>query len=532
MEWRDEIWGRLHKDWDVIVIGGGVTGAGILAMAVRLGLTVLLVEKGDFGSGTSSRSSKLVHGGLRYLKNMQVQLTRESVMEREHLLSVAPGLVEPLGFIYPVYKSNNTNPWLIQLGLEIYTHLAPDVGKYRRLDKIDLGLMAPGLRAKDLERCFYYTDAQTDDARLVVRLLQDALSEAKGNALALNYCKVTGFLKQKERVNGVQIEDTMTGEKAEVHGKIIINATGVWADELRSKVGGDRRLRPLRGSHLYFKFERLPVYQAIAFSHPDDCRPVFVYPWEGVTLVGTTDVDHLFPLDDEPSISLEEADYLLRAVQYVFPELDLTREDVISTQAGVRPVISKGKKDPSAESRDHAVWNEHGLLTVTGGKLTTFRLIALDALRKAHKMDKRIPAPEDSLHVFERPEPSPSFLSELEPTLRRRLLGRYGKKAYEIFLLLRDFPSPIEETPYFWAEIIWSARNEAICHLDDLLLRRFRIGILLPDGGIGLIPQLKAQVQDSLGWNDEQWAKEVDRYEQILEVAHGLPPQWKKRVRS
>jgi len=467
--WREAGWAQLDKHWDLIVIGGGITGSGILAVAARSGLRVLLLEQGDFGYGTSSRSSKMVHGGLRYLKHMQIKLTRESVQERQRLLHIAPGLVEPLGFVYPMYEDTRPSPWLVQLGLGIYTRLTSDAGDYKRFDEIDTIMMAPGLKKKDLVRGFQYTDAQTDDARLVLRVLHDGLLAGEGRAVALNYASVTGLVKKGEKVVGVSVHDETNGKTAEALAGLVINASGAWADKLRAEVGSAKRLRPLRGSHLFFNLDRFPVYQAIAFSHPDDDRPVFVFPWEGVTLVGTTDVDHNFPLDKEPAISAEEADYLLRAVQVHFPDLDLTTADVISTQAGVRPVVHTGKEDPSAESRDHVIWPEQGLLTVTGGKLTTFRLIAIDALKAAHELNKAIPEPDEEEQVIDLFDPNQP-IPRGDLLISRRLWGRYGSAAP----LVADMPSElltiIPGTPYLWAELVWSARNEAVCHLDDLLM--------------------------------------------------------------
>lgn len=528
--WREAGWAQLDKHWDLIIIGGGITGAGIMAVAARSGLRVLLLEQNDFGSGTSSRSSKMVHGGLRYLKHMQIKLTRESVQERQRLLQTASGLVEPLGFIYPMYEGNRPSPWLVQLGLGIYTHLASDAGDYQRLDEIETIMMAPGLKQHGLVRGFQYTDAQTDDARLVLRVLHDGLLAGRGRVVALNYTRVTGLLKKGKRVVGVRVCDETSGESFEARAGLIINASGAWADSLRAEVGYAKRLRPLRGSHLFFSLERFPVYQAIAFTHPDDNRPVFVFPWEGVTLVGTTDVDHSFPLDKEPAISVEEADYLLRAVQVHFPDLDLTKDDVISTQAGVRPVVHTGKEDPSAESRDHVIWPEKGLLTVTGGKLTTFRLIAIDALKEAHDLNKEIPEPDEEAQVIDTFNPNQS-LHRVDPLVSRRLWGRYGSAAPLVAEAPSELLTTIPGTLYLWAELAWSARHEPVCYLDDLLLRRFRFGIILADGGKSLLPQIKALVQKHLGWDDEQWTAEVERYQGIWQVAHGLPDEWKKEAK-
>ncbi|MDH4218269.1 MAG: glycerol-3-phosphate dehydrogenase/oxidase [Candidatus Aminicenantes bacterium] len=525
--WRDDVWARLDKPWDLIVIGGGITGAGILAVAARCGLRVFLLEKADFASGTSSRSSKMVHGGLRYLKRMQIRLTRESVRERQRLLSEAPGLVEPLGFIYPVYEGDRPSPWLVEVGLGIYTRLASDAGEYRRLDAVDIGMMAPGLKTRNLERGFHYWDAQTDDSRLVLRVLNDGLLAGKGRAAALNYAPVIGLETARGRVQGVHIRDALTDKPATVSTNLVINATGVWADRLRSETDPKKRLRPLRGSHLYFSSLRFPVYQAIAFSHPDDGRPVFAYPWEGITLVGTTDVDHTLSLDKEPSISIDEADYLLRAVQSHFPELELTKEDVLTTQTGIRPVVDTGKDDPSAESRDHVLWPEQGLLTVTGGKLTTFRSIAVDVLREAHDLKKKIPEPDEDTPALDIFDPDKSFLG-LDPHISRRLWGRYGAAAPALVDSAPDHLHSIPGTPYLWAELLWAARNEAVCHLDDLLLRRLRLGILLSDGGQGLLPRMKALIQKRLDWDDTRWKKEVERYRNLWQTAHGLPQGWRQ----
>lgn len=527
--WRELAWAQMDQHWDLIVIGGGITGAGILGVAARSGLCVLLLEQADFAYGTSSRSSKMIHGGLRYLKQMQIKLTRESVKERQHLLHAAPGLVEPLGFIYPVYEGNRPSPWLIELGLGIYTHLASDAGPYRRLDHVDIGMMVPGLTQRNLLRGFHYTDAQTDDARLVMRVLHDGLQAGRGGSVALNYARVISLLHEGNRVKGIRLREETCGKMVDVSSDLVINASGAWTDSLRYEVDSKRRIRPLRGSHLFFTLERFPVYQAVAFSHPDDGRPVFAYPWEGVTLVGTTDVDHKLPLDKEPSISTDEADYLLRAVQVHFPELELTREDVISTQAGVRPVVDTGKADPSEESRDYAIWPEKGLLTVTGGKLTTFRLIALEALQAAHEINSRIPTPDASMRVLDSLDPEHP-ISGLNFSLTRRLWGRYGAAAPHLAASDPDLLIPIPGTPYLWAEMVWAAQNEAVYHLDDLLLRRFRLGILLSDGGQSLLPRIKALIRDPLGWDNDQWETEVRRYRDIWRISHGKPSAWRDKV--
>ncbi len=526
--WREAAWSSLPQPWDIIIIGGGITGAGILALAARMDLRVLLLEQGDFASGTSSRSSKLVHGGLRYLKHMQLKLTRESVQERQYLLHAASGLVTGMNFVYPVYEGDSPGAWMIELGLGVYTRMSSGAGGYRELQAVDLLMLAPGLRQRGLESAYLYGDAQTDDARLVLRVLHDALLAGQGQAVALNYARVVGLARANGRVAGVQVRDLLTGNEAEATASVVINATGAWADHLRGMVGAGPRLRPLRGSHLFFPHDRFPIYQAIAMLHPDDGRPVFAYPWEGVVLLGTTDVDHKTDLDAEPGISAAEAGYLLRAAQSYFPDLGLTPADVISTQAGVRPVVDTGKTDPSAETREHVAWAEQGLLTVTGGKLTTFRLIALDALAAAREMNPDLPKANDRLPVLEAVDATQP-LPDLDPRLARRLAprlwGRYGAAAPALVAHSPDLLTPIPGAPYLWAELAWSAQHEAIAHLDDLLLRRFRLGILLPDGGQGLVPRLGALS----GWDEARWLAESERYRQVWRQAHGRPSDWEAR---
>ena len=531
--WREAIWERIDGPWDLIVVGGGITGAGILREATRSGLCCLLVERRDFGWGTSSRSSKLVHGGLRYLKEGKIGLTWASVHERERLLQEGPGLIDPLGFLLATYKGDHPGRWTYSAGLTVYDLLALHWG-HRHYSAQDLQLLAPHIARDGLQGGFRYGDAQTDDARLVLRVLQEAVA---AGGTALSYAEATGLLldgaPEGQRVVGIQLCDLVSGRKADVRGRAVISATGAWADELRGLVGGRPAVRPLRGSHLVFPSWRLPVAQAVSFLHPLDRRPVFIFPWEGISLVGTTDVDHGQPLDLEPSIQAEEVSYLMAAVDAQFPSLELSLDDVISTFAGVRPVIGSGKEDPSKESRDHVVWEESGLLTVTGGKLTTFRLIALDALRSLrHCLPDMLPL-DDKVPVLDQVASSLPSSGDLDDAAKRRLLGRYS--ACALHLLEAAGPgetTPIPGTPYLWAELRWAARAEGVVHLDDLLLRRVRIGHLLPRGAQGLLPRIRHVCQPELGWDDGRWEGEEAAYLALWHAHYSLPerstiPAWK-----
>ncbi len=523
------------------MIGGGITGAGIARRSALAGLRTALVDKGDLAAGTSAWSSKLVHGGLRYLAHLQVGVVRESVRGREALLRAAPGLVEELGFLMPVARGISPGPLMMEGGLTAYDVLARR-RTHRRLHGGELELLAPRVRGTDLAASFRYGDAWTDDARLVFRVALDA---AAAGAVVLSYAEVEELLLDGSgAVLGVRVTDRAPGggeRTAEVRATAVVNATGAWADRLRAPVGGAARLRPLRGSHLLFPAWRLPLAQAVSFAHPADGRPVFAYPWETVTLVGTTDVDHPGDLDAGARISPTEADYLLEWARHVFPGLDLGMADAHATFAGVRPVIGSGKADPSAESRDHACWEEGGLLTVTGGKLTTFDSIARDALATLRPrfagrtldeaaFDPATP-PLDPL----RGDPDPGVrsgigrgagatpgaaaagtekLAMLPPSLRRRLAGRQGAAATALVEAAADRYelATIPGAPDPWAALRWAARAEGVVHLDDLLLRRVRLGLLLPGGGVGHMPRIRALVAGELGWDDARWDAEEAAY--------------------
>lgn len=520
--WRTEIWQNIQQEWDVLIIGGGITGAGILREATRAGLKALLVEQKDFSYGTSSRSSKLVHGGLRYLKEGRIGLTRASVLERERLREAAPGLVDPIGFLFATQKGDRQTWMMMEAGLSLYDLLATQ-WSHRYYEPKELRMMAPHINVEDLAGAFHYADAQTDDSRLVLRVLHEAVH---AGGVAVNYVSAVGLVREEGQVVGATLRDEgllEDGETKEVWARVVINATGAWVDKLRQDVGGEKRIRPLRGSHIVFPQWRFPVAQAVSFSHPVDGRPVMVYPWDGVTLVGTTDLDHEESLETEPHISPEEVAYLMAAVEAQFPSLGITLDDVISTYAGVRPVIDTGQEDPSKESRDHVVWEEDGLLTVTGGKLTTFRLIALDALGAAKpylpELEIDFAAPALNEVVADLPQ-------HLPQEVRRRLIGRYGRHAAELVAAAHEGElERISGTTALWAELRWAARAEGVVHLEDLLLRRVRLGLLLSNGGAQWVDRIRAICQPELGWDDGKWAAEWADYQAVWQRHYSLPPR-------
>ncbi len=386
-----------------------------------------------------------------------------------------------------------------------------------------LHALVPQLTSPELVSGFRYFDAQTDDARLVLRVIQEAV---KDGALALNYAHVEGLLtcthgigagKTKNRISGVAVRDLAPGsaKTVEVRARVVVSAIGAWADEMRSRVGGRARLRILRGSHIFLPQSKLPLTRAVTFMHPADGRPVYILPWEGVTLVGTTDVDHETALSTDLRISRAEADYLMESVVHAFPALGLTLADVQSSLAGVRAVVDTGKADPSKESREFVLWNESGLLTVSGGKLTTFRLMAHKALRAV-----RSGLPEHPrLGIEERvldPLPPETSLCDMLPELRLRLLGRYGAEACNLVNAAQTGElKAIGSSPSLWAELRWAACGEGVIHLDDLMARRVRLNINLPGGGMDEMEKIRKIVQPELGWSDERWELEEKTYREI-----------------
>ena len=521
---REKAWLKLTKgvrEWDVMVIGGGITGAGVLREAARRGLSVALVEARDFAWGTSSRSSKMVHGGLRYLMTGNVKLVRDSVRERERLIREAPGLVDPLGFLFSNYRGRVPGRWSFSALLTVYDMLAWR-WSHRYYSAPEFYLMLPRINPIGLkggERC---VDAVTDDARLVFRVIREA---QRDGAFALNYVSVEQLMTQGKQVNGIVVRDTVSGATAEVHAKAVINATGAWADQLRQQVGGGKDIRPLRGSHLVFPFWRIPIAQAIGLLHPTDKRAVFILPWEGVTIVGSTDLDHEEELTSEPHATSEEVDYLLEIVRYQFSSLRIEPEDILATYAGVRPVIGTGILHPSKEKRNHSIWVENGLISVSGGKLTTFRLIALDVLRHVTKF---IP----SLAVKDRAEPVFHWFpwqeipdANLDQTSKIRLAGRYGEDAVEVVRCGKD--GELESLPgtnILWAELRWAVRTESVVHLDDLLLRRTQLGIVIKEGGLALLDSIKGICCDELGWDDDRWQQEEQAYKELWRRCYRVPP--------
>jgi len=521
---RDRIWQCFKSgeavDWDVIVIGGGITGSGVLRESVRRGYKTLLIEQQDFAWGSSSRSSKMVHGGLRYLAAGNISLTRHALQERENLINEAPRLVQRLGYYFPLYRNRFPPRFAAGILFWLYDLLA-GTRDHHRVSNVQLGQVFQQMDTAGLNGAYYYTDAVTDDARLTLRVLQESV---QAGASIRNYTRATRLLRDGKTVTGLVAEDLETGESVSLSTKVVINATGAWADRLGNAALSGMKIRPQRGSHLLLDADKFPVSHAIFLVHPEDGRRLFIYPWEGRTIVGTTDIYHPQNLDTAASMTGAELKYLLVAARQLFPDRPPARRDVISTWSGVRPIITSGKsRDPSKASREHKVWVEDGMVSCSGGKLTTFHHMALDVMSGAEKFLP--PAdPNSSQRIFASPIATGEEIMPEAPDQGERLLGRYGQNAVS---LLASCPkserAAVPGTPTCLAQVRWALLHESVLHLDDVMLRRTRLGILLKDGGAEILGPVETLCRDLLGWDDHKWQQEIDRYQQVIAQHYMVP---------
>ena len=487
LEQRTPLQDLANSSWDAVVIGGGITGAGIMLEAARRGLKVLLVEQQDFSWGTSSRSSKMVHGGLRYIAQGDIKLTQHALQERERLLTELPDLVVRMSYIFPIRQGKFPGRIAMQVVLMAYDKLA-GIKDHEWLNLDKLTKQYPQLNRERLKGGMRYTDALTDDSRLVVRVLQEACLEG---GLARNYTEVTATHYDGAETT-LTLTDRIDSQSIQIKAKYVFNATGLWADRLS---GAPPKVRPQRGSHLFVPITRLPVTDCLTVMHPDDNRPVFIFPWKGQTCIGTTDLDHQFDRNQEAFCTPEEVSYLLKVANTEFNNAELDVSDIISTMAGVRPIIASDTgKDPSKERRDHLVWQANGVISVSGGKLTTFRQIALDALKAAGILD-------DKAH-------------------QHAVAGKNTRcfnHTVDAPTMLNNPLQPVAQGSALLEQVSWILQHEMVEHLDDLMLRRLRMGNMQADGGDTELALIKPLCQQYLGWDEQRWQVEHVRYQQILQ---------------
>jgi glycerol-3-phosphate dehydrogenase len=447
------------------------------------------------------------------------------VRERERLLKIAPHLVTKLGFIFPNFERYHTKNSEINSLIALYDLLAPK-WDHRGLSLEMILKECPPLSKEGLLKGFLYYDAAMDDSRIVLRVIREAVA---AGGTALNYARVEKILRDNlGRARGVALRDSVIagGKTVEIRAKSVVNAAGPWADDIRKQIGEPPRLRRLRGSHLIFSREKLPLDKALTLLHPGDKRAMFVIPWEGITMLGTTDIDHAPALDQkytEPFASREETDYLLEAAAVLFPGLNLSANDMISSFAGLRPIIRGSADSPSGESRGHELWDENGLITITGGKYTTFRIMSRQTVEAVLK---KLGKSGSAIKLKRVIAPLPSISApNIDPGTLGYLAGRHGSDTPDLISAAGAGElERIGSLPNVWAELRWAARDEGVVHLEDLLLRRVRIGMLLPMGAIDFIERIRTITQAELGWNDERWQKEVAEYYNTWKVYYSPAP--------
>lgn len=503
----------LDSAYDLVIAGGGITGAGIFFQAVQNGYNALLVESKDFAWGTSSRSSKMVHGGLRYMRQGRFNMTRKSVNQREYLLKKYPGLITPLHFLMPVFDDYGPRPMAMKIGLSLYSLMAQK-RQHRFYSRSEVLKNIPYLRSPNLNSGVGFTDAQVDDARLVLRLIFDA---CQLGGTAVNYTSLEAVRRNKTGLlSSVTIRDTESKKVKEIQTRVLINATGANAETLTPCPQKGYRIRPLRGSHLIFPGHLMTLDRVVSFIHPEDLRPVYLFPWEDHLVLGTTDVDHAGNLEAEPCISKTEAQYLMDGLKFVLPKAPIDKNDCISSMAGIRPVFSKvsgtKKKKASTESREHVVWKNKGVITVTGGKLTTFRLLAQDALKAA---DPWLPSAKPQSGISDN---TAAIQKNNRFDLRYGAWGRQAIEKFETSLF-----EPIPGTNRLWAELCYCAAHEQVCHLDDLMLRRLRIGLFLPNGGLSILDTIQKICSPFVDWDDTRWETEKANYITTWEQCYAPP---------
>ncbi|MDQ3496784.1 MAG: glycerol-3-phosphate dehydrogenase/oxidase [Actinomycetota bacterium] len=547
--------------FDLIVVGAGINGTGIARDAAMRGLRVLLLDKGDISSGTTQWATRLIHGGLRYLEHYEFALVRESLRDREAILHVAQHLVKPLGFLVPIYDRSSRGPLMIRLGMNVYDALSYDrsMERHKMLSRKKVEEREPGLNPEGLKAAAFYYDAQVEYAERVA--VENAISARDNGATIITYANVERLIIENGDVRGVEFTDVFEGERYTARAPVTVNVAGPWVDEILADLhrpGTDenvgRFMGGTKGSHLIVDpFPGAPEGEALYVEARKDGRPYFIVPWNGRYLIGTTDLRYEGNLD-HVSASEDEIQYLLDETNYVIPDAKLSREDVLFTYAGVRPLPYNPEGETGGVTRSHVVFDHAkggsaaggkvksqsaelpqvgGLLSIIGGKLTTYLNLSrqtVDAVfekldRKAPKSTSRkVPLPGSETSDFEAFAAGFRSASTIPEVLSGRLLKLYGVRAAEVLKVGEDDPellTPLSsivsvETALIGAEVIWALREEMAQTLSDVLLRRTMAGYG-PRVGLDVAAAAAQVAVKHLGWEDERAEREVREYREWIE---------------
>jgi glycerol-3-phosphate dehydrogenase len=539
MSGREKILARLaDEQFDLLIVGGGINGAGIARDASLRGLKVALVEKQDFASGTSSKSSKLVHGGLRYLEHAQFKLVFEGTNERALLMKLAPHLVRPLEFLMPVYKRDKPGLFVLDVGLWIYDGLSKFSSPklHRTVRAARVSRIEPGLKQEELEGGLLYYDCATDDARLTVENIVDA--RALG-AACLNWTRAVRLVKEGDRVVGAEVKDELRPDEKPIpiRARVVVNATGPWCDEIRSLAGQPGILHTSKGVHLILDAQRLRVNHAIVMKDRQR-RVVFVLPWGDRTVLGTTDTFY----EDRPEnvrADGSDAKYLLELCNLHFPSVNLTFDDVLATWAGLRPLLKPESEVASASdvSREHRILASPGLVTVAGGKLTTYRRMAAEVVDRAVEVlgaSRSIPESSTAARPLPGAQgldgyPGVVALAEslgsggvVDGAVAKHLALTYGARASGVVERIARQPALgarlDPETPYVLAQVDVAVDEEQAETVEDVLGRRVPLLLRARDQGLGAAGAVTKRMAEKLGWTAARAEAEHTRYRAIVET--------------
>lgn len=517
-----------RESFDVLVIGGGITGAGVARDAALRGLRTALVEQDDFASGTSSRSSRLVHGGVRYLEHGQLRLVFESSAERRTLRRIAPHLVRPLAFVWPVYTGARVPRWKLAAGLALYDLLAlfRNVGRHERLSAAGVLAHEPCIGERGLTGGARYWDAATDDARLTLATIRAAIA---AGAVVLNHARVVALSSAGGRVGGATVMDVATGERITVRARVVVNATGPWSDAVERLAGTERRpaVRGSKGVHVCVARDRIRNSGAVTVIARSDGRVMFVLPAGDFTIIGTTD-SYEVVAPEEVRASEADVAYLLDAANHYFPGARLGRDDVVSAWAGLRPLMASdgADGDPGAASREHVITSRvPGLVSVTGGKLTTYRVMGsqvVDAVQRALggprtvSRTARLPLAGGNLNDVPAEIADATALTR-DVTIATRLVHGYGSEWRSVWALVAADPSLAERVdptrPYLMAELRHALNEELASTLGDLLIRRTPIAFETRDNGRSAARCVAPRVAHWLDWTADETHAAIEAYD-------------------
>lgn len=532
--------------FDIVVIGGGITGAGIARDAALRGFSVALVEKDDFASGTSSKSARMVHGGFRYLEQFQLGLVMSAASERYTLHKLAPRVVQSATFVFPVFKSSRNSLTKINLGMWFYEFLAlfRNVKRHKIMSPSDVKEDEPIISQHQLDGAISYYDCLADDARLTLATIKSA---HKYGALIANHLEVTGLLKERGELNAVEVKDKISDQSFSIKTRVITNATGVWVDKLRKMDDpiAENLLRPNRGSHVVFPRNKLSINDVIIFLGIDDKRGMYAVPWGNTVIVGTTDEDHSGEVDRVYAKG-SEVQMILISVNKTFPDANLTQDDIISTFAGLRPLMSTGEVQAYQASRDHEIFeSSSGLVSIVGGKLTTFRKMAEDMVNHIEKKlikdyhihpgsngdSKQVPIIDQDFN----PETELSKLMHRYPKFKQNILTHlvytYGSDSLKILSNVEEDDSLsrriVPDRPYILAEIPYAIQYEMAMTLSDFLIRRTHIINESKEQGLDVVSEVAIIMAQFLDWDNENINQQINEFQKQVELSKAYTEEMK-----